>query len=50
MFPLDDNFVFGDLADNFFLAEGDKKITHPRKKNYSPKNEVIHLTETPLCL
>ena len=23
---------------------------HPRKKNYSPTNEVTHPTETPLCL
>ena len=36
VFPLDDNFVFGDnfffLADNFFFAEGDKKNYSPKKK------------------
>ena len=38
VFPLDDNFVFGDnffsLGDNFFFAEGDKK-------NYSPKETKL---------
>ena len=36
VFPLDDNFVFGDnfffLADNFFFAEGDKKNYSAKKK------------------
>ena len=36
VFPLDDNFVFGDnfffLADNFFFAEGDKKNYSAMKK------------------
>ena len=36
MFPLDDNFVFGDnfflWADIFFLPKATKKITQPRKK------------------
>ena len=117
VFPLDDNFVFGDnfffLGDNIFLAplvdilqlfakwaevekkwgffswliiffspKATKKITQPRKKpplfstsahfaktlqntqpkgatkillthdkkNYSPRNEVTHPTETLLCL
>ena len=54
VFPLDDNFVFGDnfffLADIFFLPKATKKITQPIKKNYSPTNEVTHPTETPLCL
>ena len=54
VFPLDDNFVFGDnfffLADNFFFAEGDKKNYSAKKKNYSPTNEVTHPTETPLYL
>ena len=34
----------------FFSPKATKKITHPRKQNYSPINEVIHPTETPLCL
>ena len=34
----------------FFSPKATKKITHPRKKKYSPINEVIHPTETPLCL
>ena len=54
VFPLDDNFVFGDifffLADFFFLAEGHKKKYSAKKKKYSPTNEVTHPTETPLCL
>ena len=54
VFPLDDNFVFGDnffsLGDNFFFAEGDKKNYSTKKKNYSPRNEVTHPTETPLYL
>ena len=47
VFPLDDNFVFGDnfffLADNLFFTEGDKK-------NYSPTNEVSTSTEPPFYL
>ena len=33
-FPLDDNFVFGDIffLVIFFFAEGNKKNTQPRKK------------------
>ena len=47
MFPLDDNFVFGDnffsLGDNFFFAEGDKK-------NYSPKEKKITHQKTKLFI
>ena len=43
MFPLDDNFVFGDI---FFCG----RYSQPTKKKYSPTNEVTHLTETPICL
>ena len=53
MFPLDDNFVFGDfffVADIFFMAEGQKKILSQHKKKYSPTNEVTHPTKTPICL
>ena len=54
MFPLDDNFVFGDNFFSwliiFFSPKATKKITQPRKKNYSPTNEVTHPTETPLYL
>ena len=53
MFPLDDNFVFGDifffLADIFFWPKAKKKYS-AKKKKYSPTNEVTHPTETPLCL
>ena len=42
VFPLDDNFVFGDNCD--------KKNYSVEKKNYSPTNEVTHPTETPLYL
>ena len=38
VFPLDDNFVFGDnfffLADKFFFAEGDKKNYSAKKKKH----------------
>ena len=54
MFPLDDNFVFGDnfffLDDIFFFAEGNKKKYSAKKKNYSATNEVTHAKETPLYL
>ena len=47
VFPLDDNFVFGDnffsLGDNFFFAEGDKK-------NYSPKEKKITHQKTKLFI
>ena len=43
MFPLDDNFVFGDI---FFCGW----YSQPTKKEYSPTNEVTHPTETPICL
>ena len=52
MFPLDDNFVFGDIfffGWYFFLAKAKKKYS-AKKKKYSPTNEVTHPTETPLCL
>ena len=54
MFPLDDNFVFGDifffLGDIFFLPKATKKNTHPEKKKYSPTSEVTHPTETRIYL
>ena len=54
VFPLDDNFVFGDnfffWLIIFFSPKATKKITQPIKKNYSPTNEVTHPTETPLYL
>ena len=53
MFPLDDNFVFGDIffcGWYFFLAEGQKKKYSANKKKYSPTDEVTHPTETPICL
>ena len=54
VFPLDDNFVFGDNFFSwliiFFSAEGDKKNYSAKKKNYSPTNEVTHPTEKPLYL
>ena len=56
VFPLDDNFVFGDIFFFwviFFLPKATKKNTHPnspKRKKYSPTNEVTHPTETPLYL
>ena len=53
MFPLDDNFVFGDIffcGWYFFFGRRPKKNTQPTKKKYSPTNEVTHPTETPICL
>ena len=54
VFPLDDNFVFGDNFFSwliiFFSPKATKKITQLTKKNYSPTNEVTHPTETPICL
>ena len=46
MFPLDDNFVFGDIfffvADIFFFwPKAKKKNTQPTKKKYSPTNEGL---------
>ena len=43
MFPLDDNFVFGDIffLVIFFFAEGNKKNTHPNKKNTHQQTKLL---------